>query len=207
MPDPRLATATVLGVLAAWLSAQGLVFRDETERPPAQPRDAAFAIWGLIFPLVAGTAAVAGEPGAHPPRAVLATVGALALCVAWARAYAAEARPLAAASLVGAAVLAWLGSAWAVAPWVAQSLALFAGWLGVASLLSVSLAGAPALGTRAALAGAAAVTSAAAVGLARPAASAAVLWAAALQREGGPAWGALALAAAGVAVGAWRAAR
>jgi tryptophan-rich sensory protein len=206
-PDPRLAVATALGVAAAWLASLMLDFRDgrTVTRPPVQPRDAAFGIWAVIFPLLGATALAAGDPNAHPPRAVLAALGALALCVAWAFAFRNRARALAAASLVGAAALAWLASVWAKAPWVAQSLALFAGWLGVASQLGLALAGASAFGTPAALAGAAAATSALAIGLARPAAAAAVLWAAALQRER-TAGGALALALAGVAGGAWRAA-
>jgi tryptophan-rich sensory protein len=96
--------------------------------PALQPRPEAFAVaWTTIYALL-GVRALAADEDEEPPL----VVAALLLTVLWAAAARARRLRLAAGVLVVAAALAWRGIDDAAT-------ALLAGWLSVASVLSLAI--------------------------------------------------------------------
>lgn len=160
------------GAALASLAASTRVDFARVARAPLQPRDAAFAIWGLLYALLGAQAvavALARLPVAVAPVAL--TCASLVLTAVWTGVYA---RTRASAGvLLAAAACAW-GAA-ALAPRV-PAYALYAGWLSVACALAARVADPrlPAL-----------LVAAAAVAAAQPLAVLPLLWALALQ-EGVP---------------------
>ena len=188
-PNPWLATAVGLSVVASLVSSRTANF---TERVSIQPRSPAFSIWSVIFPLLLLAAGVHAGTPAFPPRAVLALVGSLVCATAWAESSRRRLRRAAAASLVGACVAAWLAAVRLrrgrgrhrrrrrPRPRRPRP-RLYAGWLAVAAALSVALADPERLDSPVTLAVAVVLASAAAIVWRQPLASLSVAWAVALQ--------------------------
>lgn len=211
----RVAVAVALGActLASLLAGSSVDF-SEAPASALAPRRGAFSVWGLVYTLLAASAVVLGSArDARPPSAAAAVVAPVLVCVslaltcAWSGLVTRAPRGASLAVLAASAVAAWtavgvLGDARGADLLVhAAAYGLLAGWLSVATTISL-----PTDDTRA-LAGAAGAVGAASVGLATPWPCAALLWGLAWQRAFDRAVvGAIVLALAGLGGAAGRAA-
>ena len=130
--------------VSAWMSSFLIDFRPQT-RPSIQPKSAAFSIWLLIFPLIIFNSFYAGtEKFPNEPSILIAT--SMATTILWALASRYKHFPLAFVLLVSISIQAWI--AHVLLPSVDGALdvsihlgtGLFAGWTGVASIISLAIA-------------------------------------------------------------------
>lgn len=188
--SPPLVGAIVLAVSASILASYQVDFRAQP-RAKVQPRNEAFGIWALIFPLLLLSAAWAGGQNEFPSPSVLLLVASLACTVAWSYAVSTF-RPIATFALLSAAACAWASLALLPRSRMASSLpsewivetavSLYAGWLAVASALTLALARPETFDHPPILTIASIVVSVSAALLATPVAPLPVAWACLLQR-------------------------
>lgn len=172
----------IAGVVLAWWSSRNLPKREE--RPPLQPKDAAFGVaWLVIFTALLATA------WRIPPTSAILVTASLACSAAWAVSWKRAWTRTATACIWAATALAWAAAGCTEE----VAVGLYAGWLSVASVLvlpAVPHAALPVLSTAVALLS---------TWTGAEAAPVAVAWATLMQRSGAPP---LALVASLLACGA-----
>lgn len=194
----RVAVATA--AMASWIGATTVPFGALPRAASLEPRKAAFAIWPLVlYPGLLATATLHHD-GARAPVALPLCVS-LQLTYAWAWAIGASAssegeddgdedrrggrhlaRNGAAIALLGATAFAWRALAHARG-WGALAIGAYAGWMGVAALLTLATRWPDALDEPWALAAASALVAVASMWLRVPTPCASVLWAVLMQRR------------------------
>jgi len=177
------------------------------QKPSIQPRDAAFAIWGFIFPALAWSGATQAGTHTFPKKAAVMTTGSLVVTCAWAISASGPSMGWLSALLLGlSAVLAWVAVLVCPLPdgsdpasWGVQAaLGVYAGWLTAATSINIAIADSrfddPLL-----LVATASIAAAVCAAARRPLPCVAVFWAA-LMQPSGCAVTAMAIAVAGATV-------
>ena len=133
--------AVLAGVLLSLTSSLTIDFT-QGPQPSIQPRDAAFAIWGFIFPALAWSGATQAGTHTFPKKAAVMTTGSLVVTCAWAISASGSSMGWLSALLLGlSAALAWvavlvcpLADGSDPASWGVQAaLGVYAGWLTAAT--------------------------------------------------------------------------
>lgn len=198
--------AVLAGVLLSFTSSLTIDF-SQGPQPSIQPRDAAFVIWGFIFPALAWSGATQAGTHTFPKKAAVMTTGSLVVTCAWAISASGPSMGWLSALLLGlSAVLAWVAvlacplvDGWDPASWGVQAaLGVYAGWLTAATSINVAIADSrfdePLL-----LVATACIAAAVCAAARRPIPCVAVFWAA-LMQPSGYAVTAMAIAVAGATV-------
>jgi len=140
--------AVLAGVLLSLTSSLTIDFT-QGPQPSIQPRDAAFAIWGFIFPALAWSGATQAGTHTFPKKAAVMTTGSLVVTCAWAISASGPSMGWLSALLLGlSAVLAWVAVLVCPLPdgsdpasWGVQAaLGVYAGWLTAATSINVAIA-------------------------------------------------------------------